>query len=143
METSDMKLKDNPLLSVVGKRDKNKDKALSNLKLKPKGKRKKHDSSKIESVQTKCPVLPPVSTLIDLDLDFDIASKSIIQKETEPKYTLCADYDEKDTIINILHSEEENDSKFTKNPQNNAWTLQITHADEQTIFENDKQKIYK
>ena len=139
METSDMKLKDNPLLSVVGKRDKNKDKALSNLKLKPKGKRKKHDSSKIESVQTKCPVLPPVSTLIS---DGCIASKSIIQKEKAPKFTLCADYDENDIIIHNLDPEDENNdinAKFTKNSQNNTLCL---HSEEKRIFENDKQKIY-
>ena len=76
METSDLKLKDNPLLSVVGKTDKNKDKALSNLKLKPKGKRKKHDSLKMESEQSKYQVLPPVPTLIP---EGHVESESIIQ----------------------------------------------------------------
>ena len=58
--TSDTNFEDNPLLSVT-KTDKDRDKALSNLKPKYKGKRKKRETSKnAVKLQPKFPVLPPL-----------------------------------------------------------------------------------
>ena len=135
--TSDSKFEDNPLLSVP-KTDNDRDKALSNLKPKYKGKSKKRETSKkSKNIQTKSLALPPVSSILSND------HKTVIplhQEENSLYMTKHLEVDPKDIIIHDLDSQDEDQ----ESNRNDKMKSSISHpAERQELFEMDKEKIYK
>ena len=138
--TSDSTSEDNPLLAVT-KTDKDRDKVLSNLKPKCRGKRKKRETSKnVEMIQTKSPTLPPVSSLLSN------VHKTVIplyQKGNSLHISKYLEVDPKDMIVHNLDSQDE-DLDTNQKLTNNQLEKSINHhVKKQKLFESDKEKIYK
>ena len=138
--TSDSTSEDNPLLAVT-KTDKDRDKVLSNLKPKCRGKRKKRETSKnVQMIQTKSPTLPPVSSLLS---NVHKTAIPLHQKGTSLHICKYLDVDPKDMVIHDLDSQDEDlecNQKLTNIPIETSIHL---HVEKQKLFESDKKKIYK
>ena len=140
--TSDTNFEDNPLVSVT-KTDKDRDKALSNLKPKYKGKRKKRETSKdSQKIQPKFPILPPVSSFLSNDHQMVIP---LHQKDSSLYQcsSLFININAKDMIIHGLDDvqDEDQDPSSTLSA-NQTEKSKASLVKKQKSFEMDKEKIY-
>ena len=137
--TSDTNFEDNPLLSVT-KTDKDRDKALSNLKPKYKGKRKKRETRKnAQKIQPKFPVLPPVSSFLSNDHQMVIP---LHQKDSSLSMTKCLDIYAKDMIIHGIDVQDEDQDPSSTLSENQSEKSKVSLVKKQKTFEMDKEKIY-
>ena len=140
--TSDTNFEDNPLLSVT-KTDKDRDKALSNLKPKYKGKRKKRETSKnAKKLHPKSPVLPPVSSFLSNDHQMVIP---LHQKDSSLYQcsSIFINVNAKDMIIHGLDvQDEDQDPTSTLSANQIELKSKTSLVKKQKSFEMDKEKIY-